>query len=165
MFVRTIYKDNVTWTQSIYIYKINELYFTLIKVVDIWSRKIKILFPILILILEREKFVGMESCEILWLMLTIYYVRDWFKKVKVFYDELMITYAFFVIFSIKINLRPNQPKIQLQFLVEYLSSKLLLKLRHKTASIPCKSMSNYYPDIVHERIQPYKKCGQNLCVL
>ena len=87
------------------------------------------------------------------------------RKVKVFYDELIIIYAFFVIFSIKINLRPNQPKIQLQFLVEYLSSKLLLKLRHKTASIPCKSMSNYYPDNVHERIQPYKKCGQNLCVL
>ena len=131
--------------------------------VNIWSRKIKILFPILILILEREKFVGMESCEILWLMLTIYYVRDWFKKVKVFYDELMITYAFFVIFSIKINLRPNQPKIQLQFLVEYLSSKLLLKLRHKTASIPCKSMSNYYPDIVHG--SSHKKCGQPLRLL
>ena len=150
----------------IYIYIINEFHFTLIKVVDIWSRKIKILFPILILVLEREKLVGMESCEILWLMLTIYYVRDWFiKVVKVFYEELIITYAFFVIFSIKINLRPNQPKIQLQFLVEHLSSKLLLKLRQKTASITCKSMSNYYPDIVHERIQPYKKCGQNLCVL
>ena len=65
----------------------------------------------------------------------------------------------FVIFSIKINLRPNQPETQLQFLVKLLSSKLLLKLRHKTASIPCKSISNYYPNIVHERIQPYKKCG------
>ena len=70
-----------------------------------------------------------------------------------------------IIFSIKINLRPNQPETQLQFLVEFLSSKLLLKLRHKTTSIPCKTMNNYYLDIVHERIQPYKKCGQNLCIL
>ena len=54
-----------------------------LKVVDTWSRKIKFYLQFWFCY-WRENFVGMESYEILWLMLTVNYVRDWFTKVKVF---------------------------------------------------------------------------------
>ena len=107
----------------IYICKINEFHFTLIKGSGYMVKENKILFTILILLLER-KFCWYG---ILWDSMTN--VNSQLRERLIYKSESLLGginhhLCIFVIFSIKINLRPNQLEIQLQFLVKLWKKKL-----------------------------------------